>query len=152
MYFSVLNMIKRVSFVWTAIAIVGSLSACIKNPSGLPAQSNDQPEAQSASNLAYGNPIIRKNAEYIMIPVEVQTPQKREISFSSDSYESSSGQATFSNVGFELYSSGNINNVIFYNRADQKNHLLIDKKAAITSFYYPIEEPVEVKSQAKKNS
>ncbi|MEH1896503.1 MAG: hypothetical protein V7K94_14615 [Nostoc sp.] len=96
------------------------------------AKADDKPKLQA--NLVYSDLIIKEQSDYLMIPVIL--PQQNEeqgidLSFSSRSYEKNN----------------QFSNIIFYNKQDGETHLLLNKKAIITSF-----DLLEVKVVNKPNT
>jgi len=82
------------------------------------AKATDKPKPQP--NLVYGNLIIKEQSDYLMIPVNlIGQNQDKGIDLNlSRSYERNN----------QLY------NIIFYRKQDGVSHLLLNKKAIITSF------------------
>ncbi|WP_373527572.1 hypothetical protein [Nostoc sp.] len=82
------------------------------------AKATDKPKPQP--NLVYGDLIIKEQSDYLMIPVNLpeQNQNKGIDSSLSRSYERNN----------QLY------NIIFYRKQDGASHLLLNKKAIITSF------------------
>ncbi|MBW4478242.1 MAG: hypothetical protein KME54_15595 [Tolypothrix brevis GSE-NOS-MK-07-07A] len=78
-------------------------------------------EEKSQPNIVYGDLILKEQSDYLMIPVIIkQNSQSRQISFSSD----------YSDKRIQFY------NIIFSNKKSSETHLLLKKKAIITSFEF----------------
>lgn len=88
----------------------------------------------------YADPIITDHSEYVMIPVEIREISKSDGAFGSIKagyYGSSYSKITHIYHGFYF---GRFNNVVFYNKNSGNSHLLLNKKALISSFYFPYEK------------
>jgi hypothetical protein len=76
-------------------------------------------EEKSQPNVVYGDLILKEQSDYLMIPVIIKhNNQNRQISFSPD----------YSEKKNQFY------NIIFSNKRSSETHLLLKKKAIITSF------------------
>ncbi|AFY36092.1 hypothetical protein [Calothrix sp. PCC 7507] len=88
-----------------------------------------QPEAE----IDYGDLIIKAQSDYLMIPVNLTEPRKKdETNFNLSRYDTKYGK---------------LSNIIFYHKPDGDTHLLLNKKAIINSF-----DLVETKSAGKPNT
>ncbi|MBW4606637.1 MAG: hypothetical protein KME22_05270 [Hassallia sp. WJT32-NPBG1] len=78
-------------------------------------------EEKSQPNIVYGDLIFKEQSDDLMIPVNIKNyyPINRKISLDSSAY---------SEKEIELY------NIIFSNKKNGESHLLINKKAIISSF------------------
>jgi len=92
------------------------------------AKATDKPTPQP--NIFYGELIIKELSDYLMIPVSLKDRNKER-----GNYLDSSG---YSERDSNLY------NIIFYHKQDGETHLLLNKKAIITSF-----DLLEVKAAGK---
>lgn len=114
---------KNYSFfkrITTAIIIATLSFACEPTVSRKTEQAKATDKSKPQQNIVYGELIIKEQSDYLMIPVSL-----KDINKERDNYLNSSG-----------YSERNSNlfNIIFYHKQDAETHLLLNKKAIITSF------------------
>lgn len=105
----------------TTTIIIATLSfSCKSSVSRNAEQAKATEEPKSQPNLVYGDLIIKEQSDYLMIPVTLaeQNEEKGIDLKLSRSYERNN----------QLY------NIIFYHKQDGEAHLLLNKKAIITSF------------------
>ncbi|MHC0063603.1 hypothetical protein ACWATR_11840 [Nostoc sp. UIC 10890] len=105
----------------TTTIIIATLSfSCKSSVSRNAEQAKATEEPKPQPNLVYGDLIIKEQSDYLMIPVTLaeQNEEKGIDLKLSRSYERNN----------QLY------NIIFYHKQDGEAHLLLNKKAIITSF------------------
>lgn len=104
-----------------AISLLTLASSCQSIiPSSKTAQQTQATAQQTQPQVAYGDLVINEKSDYLMIPVDISTGENQDKGlFSSYSYESRNQ---------------NFYNIIFYRKQDGASHLLLNKKALITSF------------------
>lgn len=106
--------------ITTAIIIATLSFSCKSSVSSKTEQAKATDKPNSQQNIVYGDLIIKEQSDYLMIPVTVaeQNEDKGIDLKLSRSYERNN----------QLY------NIIFYRKQDGEAHLLLNKKAIITSF------------------
>jgi len=106
--------------ITTAIIIATLSFSCKSSVSRNTEQAKATDKPKSQPNIVYGDLIIKEQSDYLMIPVTVaeQNEDKGIDLKLSRSYERNN----------QLY------NIIFYRKQDGEAHLLLNKKAIITSF------------------
>jgi|SRR3954471_1542778 hypothetical protein len=121
---------------------------------GLRLVSNDSTENakdRKEKMLVYGDYKDLDSTDYMLIPLGVKTleTQKRMTSKTSAAIATSSAtakedteqepQGDYQNYKYNFYSLtfGNCNNIIFYNKKTEETHLLLQKPAIISEFYFP---------------
>lgn len=123
---------------------------------GVRVRQSRKPEAASRTEekAVYREPIITDYSEYVMIPVEVREISKGRIkdigkyeSLSRSYYDNSYSKVSYIYYGFYGV---RFHNVIFYNKNSGRSHLLLNKKAVISSFYFPYEKENEKDKPCKK--
>ncbi|HEY0029633.1 MAG TPA: hypothetical protein VGC65_02655 [Bacteroidia bacterium] len=92
--------------------------------------------------LVYGDYMDLDSTDYLLIPLGMKTIDEKENrglrSKSSDEYEeSTSGSYRSYKYNFYSLDFGNCNNIIFYNKKTEETHLLLQKPAIISQFYFP---------------
>ncbi len=115
------------------------------NTTGLRLVANDSTATKDPKNqqiLVYGDYMDLDSTDYILIPLGMKTVEKEEDkglrSKSSDEYsESYSGSYRSYKYNFYTLDFGNCNNIIFYNKKTDETHLLLQKPAIISQFYFP---------------
>lgn len=114
------------------------------NKGGLRLVTNDSTAIQDTKNqkiLVYGDYMDLDSTDYLLIPLGMKTLEGKEDkglrSKSMDEYETSTG--SYSSYKYNFYSMdfGNCNNIIFYNKLTDETHLLLQKPAIISQFYFP---------------
>ncbi|AVH72980.1 hypothetical protein [Nostoc sp. 'Lobaria pulmonaria (5183) cyanobiont'] len=117
----------------TTVMIVAALSfSCKSSGSKNAEQAKATEKSKPQSNIIYGDLIIKEQSDYLMIPVSL-TEQNEDKGIDlnlSRSYENERNN--------QLY------NIIFYQKQGSEAHLLLNKKAIITSF-----DLLEVKAAEK---
>ena len=116
------------------------------NKGGLQLVTNDSTTAADDSKnqqiLVYGDYMDLDSTDYLLIPLGMKVvdgkEDKRLHSKSSDEY-SEGYSGSFSSYKYNFYSLnfGNCNNIIFYNKTNDETHLLLQKPAIISQFYFP---------------
>lgn len=134
---------KYNQIVWAIIGtavLIGVLLVMVASPlsffwgrqrqKGIKVEQFDQKETgrNPEEIVVYSNPIVMEDSEYIMIPVRLK--------------DKKSG---FGKSRLSEYASyrGRYNNIIFYNKNNGQSHLLLNKKAIISSFYFPNKKEYE---------
>lgn len=104
----------------TVIIIATSTTSC-DDKAPTTAQTANTTEQKTQPNIVYGDLVIKEQSDYLIIPVSIlpDSNQERDSIFSKDSYD---------RKGINYY------NIIFSSKKDAKSHLLLNKKAIITSF------------------
>ncbi|MBD6617775.1 hypothetical protein FNW02_18565 [Komarekiella sp. 'clone 1'] len=105
----------------TTATIIASLSfACEPTVSTKTEPAKTTEKSKSQPNIVYGELIIKEQSDYLMIPVS-----RKDINKERDNYLNSSGYSG---------RNSNFSNIIFYHKQNTETHLLLNKKAIITSF------------------
>ncbi|MCW5316934.1 hypothetical protein GTQ43_24890 [Nostoc sp. KVJ3] len=115
----------------TTVIIITILSfSCKSSVSKKAEQAQATDKSKPEANLVYGDLIIKEQSDYLMIPVVVpEQKEDKKIDLSlSRSYERNN----------------QLSNIIFYRKQDGEAHILLNKKAIITSFDF-----LEVKAAEK---
>lgn len=114
------------------------------NTSGLRLVTNDSTAAETKNQqiLVYGNYMDLDSTDYLLIPLGMKVIDGKEDnglrSKSSDEYtESYTGNYRSYKYNFYSLDFGNCNNIIFYNKKNDETHLLLQKPAIISQFYFP---------------
>ncbi|MFN6483431.1 MULTISPECIES: hypothetical protein [unclassified Nostoc] len=118
--------------ITTAIIIATLSFSCKSSVSRNPEQAKATDKPKPQPNLIYGDLIIKEQSDYLMIPVTLpeQNPDKGIDLNLSRSYENQRNNPLY--------------NIIFYQKQGGEAHLLLNKKAIITSFDF-----LEVKAADK---
>jgi len=104
-------------YVATTVALSVVVLACTPKTVG-------QTEQEEVKQLLYETPIFKEDSDYIVIPVGTTTTRK-------DKRKILSGSGVRSDAkGAMIY------NLIFYNKKENKSHLLLDKKAIVDYFEF----------------
>ncbi len=114
---------KNYSFLTkiTSAIIIATLSfACEPTVTRKIEQAKATDKQKSQPNILYSELIIKEQSDFLMIPVSLKDTNKER-----GNYMNSSG---YSERNSNLY------NIIFYHKKDAESHLLLNKKAIITSF------------------
>lgn len=115
------------------------------NKGGLRLVTNDSTATTDPKNqqiLVYGDYMDLDSTDYLLIPLGMKVVDGKEDrglrSKSSDEY-SDSYSGSYSSYKYNFYSLnfGNCNNIIFYNKKNDETHLLLQKPAIISQFYFP---------------
>ncbi len=115
------------------------------NKSGLRLVANDSTavaEPKSQQILVYGDYMDLDSTDFLLIPLGMKSLEEKEDkglrSKSSDEYSESYGRS-YNSYKYNFYSLnfGNCNNIIFYNKKNDETHLLLQKPAIISQFYFP---------------
>ncbi|MBW4612400.1 MAG: hypothetical protein KME21_03820 [Desmonostoc vinosum HA7617-LM4] len=115
---------KNYRFLQKLITVIMTATfsfACTSTATKKTEQAKATNESKSQTNITYGELVIKEQSDHLMIPVyltEQYQDQENNLNLSSRSYEKNK----------LLY------NMIFYRKQDGENHLLLNKKAIITSF------------------
>jgi hypothetical protein len=116
----------------TLVIFVASLSlSCDFNTARKAEQVQAVAQQQPEPKISYGDLIVKEQSDYLMIPVNVIEQNSKKESFLETS-------ASYKRDYRLLY------NLIFYRKQDGDTHLLLDKKALISSF-----DLIETKSTGK---
>lgn len=115
------------------------------NKSGIRLVANDSTAVNDAKNqqlLVYGDYMDLDSTDYLLIPIGMKTIESMEDkglrSKSSGEYaESYAGSYRSYKYNFYSLDFGNCNNIIFYNKQNDETHLLLQKPAIISQFYFP---------------
>ncbi len=99
---------------------------------------NEKPKQQV---LVYGDYMDLDSTDYLLIPLGMkvlENTEARDLKFSSGGY-GSDDNGGFRSYKYNFYSLsfGNCNNIIFYNKKNDQTHLLLQKPAIISEFYFP---------------
>lgn len=109
--------------ITTAIILAILSSSCQANVfrKAEQAKTSSIAEEKLQPNIVYGDLILKEQSDYLMIPVNIKNdyPISRKISLDSSAY---------SDKEIELY------NIIFSHKKNGETHLLLNKKAIITTF------------------
>lgn len=98
--------------------------------------------------LVYGNYKDLDSTDYMLIPFGMKTLESQKqrnssktsaITVSSSSSEPEENQLSYQNHRYNFYSMSfeDCNNIIFYNKKTEETHLLLQKPAIISEFYFP---------------
>lgn len=115
------------------------------NTGGIRLVSNDSTmnnEPKNQQILVYGDYMDLDSTDFLLIPLGMKTLEKEEDkglrSKSMDEYsETSTGGYRSYKYNFYSLDFGNCNNIIFYNKKNDETHLLLQKPAIISQFYFP---------------
>jgi hypothetical protein len=118
-----------------------------KGQAGLRLVTNDSSakasEQKKQQILVYGEYMDLDSTNYLLIPLGMKTEDDRENRLlknrSSDDYSSESYSGSYRSFKYNFYSLNfsNCNNIIFYNKKKDETHLLLQKPAVISEFYFP---------------
>mgnify|MGYP003551129663 CR=1 FL=1 len=113
---------------------------------GLRLVTNDSTETitdQKQKVLVYGDYKDLDSTDYLLIPLGMKTLESqrgmRSKASVSSSHDESSNLASYQNFRYNFYSLSfeDCNNIIFYNKKTEETHLLLQKPAIISRFYFP---------------
>ncbi len=113
--------------------------------SGLQLVKNDSTSTTDLKNqkiLVYGDYMDLDSTDYLLIPIGMKTIDQVEDkglrSKSSDEYAETAADS-YRSYKYNFYSLnfGNCNNIIFYNKLNDETHLMLQKPAIISQFYFP---------------
>lgn len=115
------------------------------NKGGLRLVTNDSTATTDSKNqqiLVYGDYMDLDSTDYLLIPLGMKVLDGKEDgglrSKSSGEYnESYAGSYSSYKYNFYSLNFGNCNNIIFYNKKNDETHLLLQKPAIISQFYFP---------------
>lgn len=115
------------------------------NKGGLQLVTNDSTAIAEPKNqqiLVYGDYMDLDSTDYLLIPLGMKTVENKEDrglrSKSSEEYSDSyTGGYRSYKYNFYTLDFGNCNNIIFYNKKNDETHLLLQKPAIISQFYFP---------------
>ena len=130
------------------------LSACSKNrhQGGLQLSSADSTthaaentdEQKPVQAIVYGSFEDLDSTDYMLIPLGLRTisDDSRTIAitkslYSSGDVNSNRSYSEKSKYNFSRLTMNSCNNIIFYNKKTEETHLLLDKPAIISDFYFP---------------
>lgn len=121
------------TFVLGFLASIFSFLPFKQNNSLVVEENKGQEEQEKL--LVYYDPIVSEFSDYFMVPVGFQNVSKSKLS-KRDSYSSYRSGSSYGESGYYSFY-GHFNNLVFKNKETGNTHLLLDKKALITSLYYP---------------
>jgi hypothetical protein len=112
---------------------------------GLQLVTNDSTKSDSKNQqiLVYGDYMNLDSTDYLLFPLGMKSIENSENkglrSKSSDEYVSDTYGGGYRNYKYNFYSLNfyNCNNIIFYNKKTEETHLLLQKPAIISQFYFP---------------
>ncbi len=111
---------------------------------GLKLVTNDSTgnDSKKQQILVYGDYMDLDSTDYLLIPLGMKTLESQENrglrSKSSDEYNTEEiGNYRSFKYNFYSLDFGNCNNIIFYNKKNDSTHLLLQKPAIISQFYFP---------------
>lgn len=112
---------------------------------GLQLVQNDSAKTESKDQqiLVYGDYMNLDSTDYLLIPLGMKTLENIEDkglrSKSSDEYAASTYGGSYRSWKYNFYTLDfyNCNNIIFYNKKTDASHLLLQKPAIISQFYFP---------------
>ncbi len=115
-----------------------------RNTTGIQLVNTDSTKAEENKKqqiLVYGDYVSLDSTDYLLVPLGMKTLDNvldgGLRSKSSDEYETSfSGWRSYK-YNFYALEFGNCNNIIFYNKKLEETHLLLNKPAIISQFYFP---------------
>lgn len=115
------------------------------NKGGLRLVTNDSTATNEPKNqqiLVYGDYMDLDSTDFLLIPLGMKVVDGKEDkglrSKSSDEYSDSyTGGYRSYKYNFYTLDFGNCNNIIFYNKKNDETHLLLQKPAIISQFYFP---------------
>ncbi len=115
------------------------------NKGGLRLVTNDSTSTAEPKNqqiLVYGDYMDLDSTDYLLIPLGMKVVDGKQDaglrSKSSDEYsDASTGSYRSYKYNFYSLDFGNCNNIIFYNKKNDETHLLLQKPAIISQFYFP---------------
>ena len=105
---------------------------------------NDSTAVANTKNqqiLVYGDYMDLDSTDYLLMPLGMKTLEdvtdRGLRSKGSEEYASSTGYYSRYKYNFYSLSFGNCNNIIFYNKKTDETHLLLQKPAIVSQFYFP---------------
>lgn len=113
---------------------------------GLRLVTNDSTETNNDRKLkvlVYGDYKDLDSTDYLLIPLGMKTLESQRSmhakAASATSDEEHAGATTYQNFKYNFYSLDfeDCNNIIFYNKKTEETHLLLQKPAIISKFYFP---------------
>jgi len=112
---------------------------------GLQLITNDSTQSDSKNQqiLVYGDYMNLDSTDYLLFPLGMKSVESSENkglrSKSADEYASSTYSGGYRNYKYNFYSMDfyNCNNIIFFNKKTDETHLLLQKPAIISQFYFP---------------
>lgn len=105
------------------------------------AKTNNEPK--KPQQLVYGDYMDLDSTNYLLIPLGMKSDEDEENRLlknrSSDVSLSDGYISSYRSYKYNFYSLdfGNCNNIIFYNKKTDETHLLLQKPAVISQFYFP---------------
>lgn len=102
-----------------------------------------QEDKKNQQILVYGDYMNLDSTDYLLFPLGMKSIENSENkglrSKSSDEYVSDGYSGGYRNYKYNFYSLNfyNCNNIIFYNKKTEETHLLLQKPAIISQFYFP---------------
>lgn len=118
---------------------VVSIIASRQSPQGIKVEepAPGQAERKTETKIVYGDPIVTEHSPFVMIPVGLQEVSKGRLVKLTGSYYSYG--SSFSKASYIYYGllRGRYNNIVFYSKNTGQSHVLLDRKAVISSFYFP---------------
>ncbi|MBA3970745.1 MAG: hypothetical protein H0X46_01115 [Bacteroidetes bacterium] len=115
------------------------------NTDGLRLVTNDSTATNDNKNqqiLVYGDYVDLDSTDFLLIPLGMKTIEEKDgrgLRSKTDEEYSGSHTGSYRNYKYNFYSLdfGNCNNIIFYNKKNDETHLLLQKPAIISQFYFP---------------
>ena len=112
---------------------------------GLRLNTNDSTETNERKQqiLVYGDYMDLDSTDYLLIPLGMKTLENQKglrsktASTTSSMEENISGSYQMYKYNFYSLDFENCNNIIFYNKQSEETHLLLQKPAIISQFYFP---------------
>jgi hypothetical protein len=133
-----------VGAVLILLVIVVFNKARTDNREGIQLVTNDSTATHNQKNqqlLVYGEYMDLDSTDYLLIPLGMKTAEDVEDkglrSKSADEYSSYTGSYRSYKYNFYSLDFGNCNNIIFYNKRTDETHLLLQKPAIVSQFYFP---------------
>jgi len=109
-------------------------------------EKNSPDEKDKPKSITYSFPILTPYSDFAIFPISITNAPASRGEVLSDIYS-----ATSDSKSSPIYrSSGNFNNMLFYNKKNGKSHLLLKKKAMINTFYFPYEKEEIINNQVPK--
>lgn len=104
--------------------------------------STQKDDSKTQQVLVYGDYMDLDSTDYLLIPLGMKMLDNSDQvgglrSKSADEYYGSGSEFRSYKYNFYSLSFGNCNNVIFYNKQTEETHLLLQKPAIISQFYFP---------------
>lgn len=100
-------------------------------------EKDEEKQESSETKIVYGNPYMLNGTSFVMVPVLI-TPDDDNIieSFKREYFSPEKIYTSYSDR-YNMFSYGDMYNVLFYNIKDSTNYSLLNRKALINKFYMP---------------